>query len=274
MRTRMKWTNVANRGQNAIFRDSEFSPAEGTSIWELAPLLAMLMDPAVGFQFFEDFLRLQVDDTTIVPGDCLVASDHPTTALALQTLVGGVLQLSCGNTDLDESYVQWGQGAGILAAPFNITDASGKPLFFEARVKALELADESYFIGLAEENCAAADFMTNNTGVLADKDLIGFNTLTATPTAWNATWKKAGQVVQAIVGVAVNAADWHKFSFWFDGLHTITFYIDGVANATVALSSAATFPSAQQMAPIIAIKTGEAVLKRLQIDYIRVVQAR
>lgn len=274
MRTRMKWTNVPNRGTNAIFRDAEFSPAEGTSVWELAPALAILCDPAVGFQFFDDFLTFPIDDTTILPVHAKAVSDHGTTAFNLQTLAGGVLEVSCGDTDRDESYIEFGQGAGVLSAPFDMTDAGGKPLFFSTRVKSLEILDTSIFIGLAEENAAAADFLTNDSGVLADKDLVGFNILTATPAAWNVTWKKAGQAVQIIAAAAVNAADWHIFSFWFDGLHTITFLIDGVPNATTALTSAGTVPSAQRLAPIIAIKTGEGVLKRVHSDYIRVIQAR
>jgi hypothetical protein len=55
MQTRIKWRTVPNRGRNAIFRDAEFSPAENASVWELAPILAMMSDPAVAFEFFQDF---------------------------------------------------------------------------------------------------------------------------------------------------------------------------------------------------------------------------
>jgi hypothetical protein len=274
MKTQALWKNVANRGRNMIFRDYEYSPAVGTSLAEMIPSLPLLCDPRVGFQFFEDFLRLPLDDTTRNPSDACWISDTATDSITLPKVVGGVVQVASGAGDNNETYIQFGGAAGITCAPFSITDVGDKAVWFEARVKALEVADVGIFVGLAEEGSAVADFLVNDTGAVVNKDFIGFNILTATPTAWNSTWKKAGQVVATNAGVAVNAADWHTFGFYFDGESTVTFYVDGVAHATVATTSAVTFPSGELMAPIIAVKTGEAVLKRVQVDYVRVVQAR
>lgn len=270
MKTIQRIKRLANLGTNACFVDRDLSPAAGASLWDGCPMLAILQDPSVAIRLFDDFVLPSVDDTTGLPTTMVCAGDHKTTAFNKAS--GGVLQMNCGDTDNDEYYAQ--MAAGALHAPFVITDANGKPLWFEVYCKAMQHADGSFFIGLAEEGAAAADFMADNSGVLADKDFIGFNILAATPTAWNATWRKNGQAVQAITGVAVNADDYHRFGFHFDGLHTVTFYIDRVAHATVALSSAATFPSAQLMAPIFAVKTGEGVDKSLAVDYIQVVQVR
>lgn len=270
MKTIQRVKRVANVGTNACFVDRDLSPAAGTSIWDGAPILAMMQDPSVGILLFDDFVRPVVDDTTGLPTDMLLSGDHKTTAYP--KVAGGVLQMNCGDTDNDEYYAQLAIGA--THAPFFITDANSKPLWFEVYCKAGQHADGGWFVGLAEENSAAANFMADNSAVLADLDFIGFNILTATPAAWNATWRKNGQAAQAITGVAVNADDYHRFGFHFDGLHTVTFYIDRVANATVALSSAATFPSGQALAPIFGVKTGEAVDKSLLVDYVRVVQAR
>ena len=268
-----RYRGLDNLGRNLCFRDTALSPTFGTSIWELIPLLAS-MDPAVAIQFFDDFLSLPIDDTTGNPSAYKWVSDTATGAITLPKLAGGVVAVACGGVDNNETYIQLG-GAGLdTPAPFAITDNSNKPLAFQARVKAVEHADEGIFVGLAEEGSAAANFLTDNSGVIADKDFVGFNLLTATPAAWNATWKKAGQAVQAITGVAVNADDWHTFAFIFDGVHTIYFWIDGVLHATTALSSAATFPSGERLAPIIAVKTGEGVAKSVQVDYIKVWQAR
>jgi len=269
----MKWSNVANRGQNAIFRDAEFSPAEGSSIWELAPILAMLMDPAVGFHFFEDFLFLACDDTTRNPSAVKWVSDTATDGITLPKLAGGVINVQAGGVDENETYIQWGQPAGLVCAPFGITDASGKPLFFEARVKAVELTQFGIFVGLAEEGAAVANFLVDATGAIVDKDYIGFRLCVATPLAWDFVWRKNGEVGQVRFAVAVNGGDWHTLSFWFDGLHTVTPYANGVAK-TANPTSGVTFPSAQLMSPIIAIKTTEAVTKGVQVDYIRVIQAR
>ena len=228
-------------------------------------------------KYLNHFVSLPRDDTTRNPSEWNWASDTATDGITLPiSLTGGVMQVACGVVDNNETYLQLGGATDATNAPFVIAGAAGiansKPLYFGARVKALEHADEAYFVGLAGEGAAVGNFLTDNSGVLADDDLIGFNTLTATPDAWNVTWKNAGQAVQAIVGAAVNAADWHILEFWYDGSVTVTFFIDGVAHATVATTTAATFPYAEEMSPILAVKTGEGVVKRLQVDWLRVVQ--
>lgn len=271
-------TRAYNRGLDALganmsFRDQGLSPAAGTSIWELCPQLASL-DPAVGFGFFDDFVTLAVDDTTSNPSGCLFSSDTATGGITLLKAAGGVLNVACGDTDNNETYLQFGAYGSATAAPFVITNAGGKPVFFEARIAAGQHADMGAFIGLAEEASAAANFLVDNTGAVADKDFIGFNILAATPAAWNVTWRKAGQTTQVVTGAAVNADDYHIFSFLFDGTSTVYFYVDRVLVSTQALASATTFPSAQALAPIIGVKTGEAVAKSLQLDYLKVWQAR
>ncbi len=228
-------------------------------------------------KYINHFTHMALDDTTRNPSEWKWISDTATDSITLPVSnAGGVMQLATGGVDNNETYLQLGGAACDTNAPFVIGGAAGiannKPLYFGARVKPLEHADEAYFVGLAEEGAAAANFMADNSGVLADKDFVGFNTLTATPTAWNVTWKKNGQAVQAITGVVVNADDYHIFEFYYDGATTVTFWIDGVAHATVATTTAATFPGAEEMSPIFAVKTGEGTLKRLQVDWLRVVQ--
>lgn len=273
MKTLFRWRNAANRGPVGNYYDAELSPTFGTDpVNERIPALAMLTSPRVAFEYFNDFFTMALDDTTANPTEWKLTGDHNTVTTFPASLTGGVLNVACGDTDNDETYLQLGQAT---TAPFVITTSSDKPLWFEARVKAVEHADEGIFIGLAEEGASAANFMADNSAALADKDLVGFNLLTASPTAWNTTWRKNGQAVVTNAGEAgTNADDWHVFGFYFDGESTVTFYADGVACATVATTSAATFASGEEMSPIIAVKTGEAVAKNVQIDYIRVVQAR
>jgi len=274
MRTRARWKNVANLGANMAFVDDQFSPAAGVSMWDGCPILAMLQDPRVGLLYHEDFLDLASDDTTTNPDAWKWVSDTATGSITLPKVAGGVLQAACGGVDNNETYIQLGQTGGLTAAPFFITDNNAKPFWFEVYVKALEHADEGVFIGLAEEGAAVANFLADNTGVPADKDFIGFRLKADASAEWDVAWRKSGQAEQEIAAAAVNADDWHRFGFHYDGLHTVTFYIDGTAHATVALTSAATFPSGEALAPIIAVKTGEGVAKSVQIDYVRIAQIR
>ncbi len=273
MRTIFNWRNLANAGRGGTFRDYSYSPTLGTSIWEMCPQLAAL-DPAVAIQFFEDFISVPLDDATRNPLGYNVITDTATDAITLPKVAGGVLDLATGGVDNNETYIQLGGSTSAVAAPFVITDANSKPFFFEVYAKALQHADEAIFIGLAEEGACAANFLTDNSGVPVDKDYIGFRYKTDAPTEWDVAWKKAGQAEQEIAAVAVNADDFHRFGFVFDGLHTVTFYIDRVAHATVALTSAATFPSAQQLAPIFAVKTGAGAASHVQVDYFKIFQVR
>lgn len=271
MRTRARWKNVPNRGQNMTFVDTDHSPAAGKSIWEACPQLAML-DPSVGFSFMEDFLSFPIDDTTANPTAWKLAGDTATGAVTTPAgILGGVINVATGALDNNETYIQLGTAT---FEPFCITNASGKPVYFEARVKSLQHADEAIFVGLAEAGCAAADFLADNTGVPADKDYIGFRYKTDAPTEWDFAYKKAGQAEQEAAAVAVNADDWHTFSFYFDGASTIYVYIDGVLQATTHATSGATFPSGEEMSPIIAIKTGAAAARNVQVDWIKVAQLR
>lgn len=274
MKTIARWKNVANLGQNMILGDAQFSPAAGTSIWDGCPILAMIQDPRVGILYHEDFLTLPIDDTTGNPLGWKWVSDTATGAVTLPKVAGGVVQVACGGVDNNETYIGLGAIGGDTAAPFFITDANSKPFWAEFYVKASAHADEAFFVGLAEEASAAANFLADNTGVPADKDFIGFRTKCDASAEWDVAWRKNGQAEQEIAAAAVNADDWHRFGIHYDGLHTVTFYIDGTAHATVALTSAATFPSAQALAPIIAVKTGEGVAKSIQVDYIRIAQIR
>lgn len=226
-------------------------------------------------KYTNHFVALPLDDQTRNPSEWKWVSDTATDSITLPvSLTGGVMNMACGGAGQDETYLQLGGATIATSAPFVIGGASGVangyPVYFGARVKALEHAATSVFVGLAEEGASAANFLTDATGVIANKDFIGFNILVASATAWNATWKLTGQAVQAITSLAVNGDDWHTFEFFYDGATTVTFWADGTASSTLATTTAATFPGGEEMSPILAIK-GQAA-KNLQVDWLRVFQ--
>lgn len=260
-----------------VFADRDYSPYTGASVWHNCPQIALL-DPTVGWIFYEDFLALPCDVTLHDPTGWTMQTDiapggGPMTFPV--SFLGGVASVTTGGAaDNDETYFQAGHSKTV--APFWMVDASARALFFECRVMAAQHLSNSIFVGLAEEGACAANFLSNDDGVIADKDFIGFNILDATPAAWNYTHRLSGQVVVTQVGVAVNADDWHRFGFYFDGLHTVRLYINGALNATTYLTSAATFPAGQEMSPMIAVKTGAVAgnAKIVKVDYFKVVQIR
>jgi hypothetical protein len=228
-------------------------------------------------KYINHFTHLALDNTTRNPDDWCVFTDSGADTITLPVSVtGGVMQLTTDGADNNEVYMQLGGAACVTNAPFVIAGALGaansKPLYFGARVKPLAAVDECYFVGLAEEGSAVDGFIVDNTGAIVNKDFIGFCTLTGSAAAWRATWKVTDGAVQAITAIAVNASDWHTFEFFYDGVTTVRFYADGVLNATVATTTAATFPYAEEMSPIIGVKTGAAAAKSLQVDWLRCVQ--
>ncbi len=228
---------------------------------------------ATVIKYVNHFVSLPLDDTTRNPLEWDFQSDTANDALTLPVSnVGGVMQIAVGAGGNDETYMQLGGSTIATAAPWVIGGAAGvantKPLYFGIRVKALEHAATSAFVGLAEEGCSAANFLADATGVVADKDFVGFNILVASAAAWNITWKKNGQAVQTAANVVANADDWHIFEYYYDGATTVNFWVDGTLSATTATTTAATFPGGEEMAPIIALK-GQAA-KNLQVDWLRV----
>jgi len=228
-------------------------------------------------KYLNHFTHFAADDTTRNPTEWLWASDTANDSVTLPVSnTGGVLQIATGAVDNNETYIQLGSAASATNAPWIIAGAAGvantKPLYFGARVKCTTHVDGAWFVGLCGEGAAVGNFLTDNSGVVADDDFIGFNILTATPAAWNITWRNAGQAVQAVTAVAVNADDWHMFEFWYDGATTVTFWIDGTAHATTATTTAATFPFNEEMSPILGCKSGDGAAKVLQIDWLNVVQ--
>lgn len=274
MKTIPRIKRLAGVGANHAFVDRDLSPAAGVSMWDGVPLLAMRQDPSVGICLFEDFLSLPLDDTTGDPTNGKFISDTAANAITLVKAAAGVMSVACGGVDNNETYFQIGGAGSDTHAPFVIEDGNEKPLWFEVYAKALEHADEGVFIGLAEEGAAAANFLADDTGVPGDKDFVGFRLKADAPDEWDVAWRLSGQAEQEVANVVENADDWHRFGFYFDGIHTVTFYVDRVAVGTAALTSAATFPSGELMAPLFAVKTGEGVAKSIQVDYIWIAQVR
>jgi hypothetical protein len=141
-----------------------------------------------------------------------------------------------------------------VAAPFDV--------YFEARFS-LGAVVGNCFVGLMEYVTPAGDHITDS-GVLIDKDFIGFSTLEATPTILNFTYKEEGSTVQVpIVNLETLAADEvvqvgfayrpsvHPSSRWVSVYENNVMAATGITKANC---QAATFPLAALLCPTIAVK--------------------
>jgi len=223
-------------------------------------------------EFYEDFVNVPVDDATGNPTAWETYEDAGGVFAMPNGHVGGVATLTTAATNNNEYTLQLGAAATAVHEPFVITDSSNNKLWFECRINASHTADAMVFCGFAQGGaCASGDFLADDTGALADVDAIGFRYLQASPTEWDCAWRKNGQAAQEIGNIDTNAGAWTRFGFYFDGASTITVYVDGVANGTPIDTSAATFPSGEELSPIISVKTSAAggVADSIEIDYFK-----
>jgi hypothetical protein len=234
------------------------------------------------FGFFDDFMTFNA--TSLVGPWMNLLTTGCTAALAADTATEkGVLALAVdGNAANDEAIIKWG---GLASAPFFLANSD---LAFECRlsVSAITAAKWSYGIGLGEANMIVTDgLFVDTTGVLADRNFVGFNHLSAEGAAIDAAYKADGQTYQdGATKTKLNAlhtavaSSYVKLGFRYRAASkSLEFYVNGrlagSASSPARLTSseldAATFPDDAFLAPIIGIKdiAGNAALT-INIDWV------
>ena len=235
------------------------SPLPGMSyaLWDKCPWGELMCDPSKGYAFYDDFLVFPVHASTAAAAvdgplgqyDAYLAQGG---SIAGADAMGGAITLS---SDGDNECV----GLSSAVAPIKINLTTGKPCWFEARIKTSTIADtkHGFFLGLIEAAALAAAVPITAAGAIADKNLIGFHRLEGDGDYLDIVYKADGQVAQTVKeDAALLVADtWIKVGFYFDG-STITFFVNGVAlEDTVSKTdlAAATFPSDVGLGVVLAI---------------------
>ena len=234
-------------------------------VWDKINRSKARTDPRYGIWDGDDFNV--VPNTVASTGNYVLTTDAGGSEALSASSIGGVYVVTTDGDDNDETTLTRAPVAGNV----KITVDSGSPVAFEARVKIVEVADLAVFIGLTEEGLGA-DLMTDDDGIMADKDHVGFHILTATPTEIDAIYRKDGQTAVEVDGDTYTSdAGWHRYGFNFDGADVLKYYVDGdeVCSATI---NTTTFPSGEELGFTIGIKTGEAVVKTYHIDWWDVAQ--
>lgn len=254
-----------------------FSPHGTTTI-------AQSGNPAMGF--YDNFHTFHAS-TLEGPYRILESAGCSVEQIADTDTEKGLVQLAVdGNAANDEAVLQWGRGIG---APFKLT---GKDLVFEARlaVSAITAAKWSWAVGLGEVSMGATDgLFVDTTGVLADKNFVGFNKLAAEAGAVDGAYKADGQTYQngatktKLDTVTTMVADTYvKLGFRFRAMpKTLEFYVNGnlagTSSAPARLTSseidAVTFPDDVLMTPIFGIKdiAGDAAVN-MKVDWVACAQ--
>ncbi len=133
-----------------------------------------------------------------------------------------------------------------------ITANTGRQVGFECRFKTSTIADTKagFFMGLFEAIVPTATSHIQASGVMADKNFIGFHRLEGDGDKMDLVWKADGQTQHSDADAVTLVADtFIKVGFYFDGAGTIKFYVNEVAlaaatyDAVLADLTAVTFPS-------------------------------
>jgi len=222
-----------------------------------------------GLTYFNDFLAGSAGLTTYAGTGCTVAGNAQR---------GGAVRISMDGTANDEA--SFGPAdAGSAPYAINTTTNLGK-VAFEVRIQKSLITNNSlaFVAGLGAAGLVADNTLTDSTGALADTNFIGFQCLNAAGATVNFVWRKSGQsLVTGISGVAtLTASTYVQLGFVYDPfgdpLKRIRVYVNGTESTTYGTNTqvtAATFPSATQLNPLVACIVGSgAAAATLDADFL------
>jgi len=245
------------------------------SVWRGCPWTVAQEDPRIGLSYRDQFMSYVADTV-----GWKSVGTNPITVATQAAEQTGVIRIGATGADNDEAYLIQGNNVSGFLKP-----AATKSIWFEARVRFNQVADQGVFVGLLKCATAAAELLADNTGApVATMDGIGFHCLTASPTRLDAIYQATGQTKKVVKQGAhtIVAASWVKLGIRLDD-EGLRYFVNGVpANIPqtadvqtilfgAGITTPATFPVVI-MAPCFGIKTGEAVAKNMDIDWVQTFQ--
>ncbi len=250
------------------------------AIWKSCPWNEILAGQVDGHVYYNDFTEggytLAANQTTTkldrgVTG--WTSGTAGSTLSVLTTAPYGVVVLS-STTDNE------GAGISILGsanAAGQIVFEAGKRVWFEARVKTVNITDSKYnlFVGFAEEALNFEGGIITTSDALTDKDLVGFQRVFADGDKLDVVHNTAsggGVTTAGADAVTVVADTWINIGIYCDGT-TVYFYADGTEVDSVALT-ATNFPDGEEMAFYMQLMLGHADDATASIDWVRIAQQR
>lgn len=267
--------------------DRWFSP----NIWGDCPIEAIVNGTIPGRVFQDDFTGIVPNSSAgagatagLSTAGYLLYGDTGVTLKAQAGVEEGVLECAGNDADNDESVLSTGSPSFIVSD----TAADAKKLWFEARVKKASVADNAcaMFIGLAWDHgdgvsVAKTLCLTDDDANLGAFSYLGFHVDQANGDAMDFVYMAEGQAQTVkIAGVEVPVADtFTKVGFVYDpdadSLKRIKVFINNVEQSTYVTATniaTATFPDAEPMAMVWAVKVGAAAESKAQMDWWRAAQ--
>lgn len=222
----------------ATYKTADTVPAGGPSpiIWADCPVITILRDPSKGIHIFEDFEGGGVTDNVADYKFALVG-DTPEIERVTDE-VSGVVTIEGTTADNDEAYL-------VSNLLYELKKNNRKKFWLEARFKLLDSnAPQGVIFGLGEDSMLAADALVDNATSLGDYDFIGFAAISGSDGGamedFDSVYHEAGDggaptVIETDI-VDIDGTDYDdiyiKLGIKFDGKETVSFYLNGVLQAT------------------------------------------
>lgn len=241
------------------FYDQAGNPEFKIGVWKTCSLLAIECDPSLGTIFFDDFFDgvVSADKWTIVTTGGAAGG-----STVIADAVCGVYNHYCDGDDNDDSYCAT-QGESWKLA-------TGKELWFESRFTFTNSATTAgvFVIGLMEGGGANLTMQNDESGPLANYD--GFCFFKESGDSYISFESSiATDQTTTTDEMAFVSGTTYKVGAHYDGVTTITFYLDDVAQATTHTIAA----TGGEMNCVFGVKSNGAE-EYIAMDYIKVVQLR
>jgi len=261
-----------------IYKTADTVPTGGPSpiIWANCPVISFMKDPGKGTHILEDFLGSYTADDVAASSIFKLVGTNPDIDSVTDEL-GGVVEIEGSGAGDDEAYL-------VSTLLYELKMNNRKKMWFEAKIKFEDVDDDSCAIcGLCEPSLMAADAMADDDGgstTLADYDFIGFHAGCdgTNMDDIDAIYHEDGdggtvtRVCEAVDNADLVDDTYIKLGMTFDGLKTVTFYVDGVAlGTTLDIDDFAT-NTANELDPlgiIVGIKNLPGTASFMGIDWIR-----
>lgn len=190
--------------------------------------------------------------------------------------VGGYLTLSTdGTAQYDYATIKL-SGYGGAGCPVKITENSGLKMWYETTVIPASVTDKYFMLGLGSAN--ADDVTVDASGAEAIQDGFYFRTLLATETELDTATNQNTTETEIKGNAATVAANTAlKLGMYFDGVTTLTFYVNGTAlGDVVTIGDTGNIPNDVGLTPFFHVKDGVAggSASAFYVEYMKLVQLK
>ena len=198
-----------------------------------------------------DMITLSQDASANPAG--YTTAEAGTNTLALQASTDrGTLLFTTGGTETNGIQIQ------PLGEAFSF--ANRYPCYFGVRFQGSDVTQSVILIGLAITDTSAATAVSEGIYFRSADDVAVVNFVL-----------EKDSVESSTAAVTLDDATWVTAEWFYDGVDTITAYIDGAEVASVARTDAS-FPNDEHLTPTIAILTGETAAQTMTVQWARAIQ--